>query len=242
MSSILSTKILSASQKELLLNAKLNFVEYNAIKVEFLDFKIDEAFDYYVFTSQNGVRSFLKKTVRLSAVKNKVLCVGEKTKMLLEENGLKVIEMAENSSELSKIISKRYKNVSFLIFSGNLRRPELPKELKRNHIQYKEIIVYNTHLNYKVFKQEFDGILFFSPSGVQSFSKENSLKNNTAFCIGKTTAVEAEKHTNQVIIANKPTVENVLVQVIKDKSHFRQKPKQLKKNPDKAGFTDLNYD
>ncbi len=215
MSSILSTKLLSASQRELLLNADQNFLAYNAIAIEFLEFKIESSLNYYVFTSQNGVHSFLKDRAK---IKKPAFCVGEKTKLLLQQNEFKVEELAYNSSDLADIIVKKYKNESFSIFSGNLRRPELTKELQKNNIRYNEHIVYNTFLNYKKFDKVFDGVLFFSPSGVESFSKENNLNYSWAFCIGESTGVEAKKHTEQVLIVNKPTVENVLVQAIK---HFR---------------------
>ncbi len=217
MSSILSTRLLSPSQKELLLNAKQNFVDYSAISIEYLTFKIDEEFNNYIFTSQNGVKAFLKSIHHPDIYTKNVFCVGEKTKLLLEENNLKVLETAENTSKLSKIIVEKYKNSSFFILSGNLRRPELSEAFKINNVRYKEVICYNTTLNYKRFDSTFDGILFFSPSGVLSFTKENSLTTSWAFCIGETTGEEAKKHTDQVVIANKPTIENVLVQAIK---HF----------------------
>jgi len=216
MSSILSTKLLSSSQKELLLNANQSFVAYDAITIEYLKYEQNKTtFDYYIFTSKNGVKAFLKNE---NQNKKPVFCVGKKTKICLEENGFKVAKTAHNSMALGKIIAKSHKNESFLIFSGNLRRAELGSILHQNNIYHKEIIVYTTHLNYKRYTRSFDGILFFSPSGVQSFIKENRLENSYAFCIGNTTAMEAKKHTNQVIIANKPSIENVLVQAIK---HFR---------------------
>ena len=228
MSSILSTKILSPSQKELLLNANLNFVAYNALKIEFLPFTVDENYDYYLFTSQNGVKAFLKNTKSSDVLNKRVLCVGEKTKRLLEHSGLKVVETAQNSLELGEIIAKKYRKSDFLIFSGNLRRHELPDLLKKNNIRYKEVDSYLTHLNFKAFARNFDGILFYSPSGVQSFIRENQLHDSWAFCIGKTTASEAKKYTGQVITANKPTVENVLVQAIKHfDSHLYRKDKDL---------------
>ena len=57
--------------------------------------------------------------------------------------------------------------------------------------------------------------MFFSPSGVKSFSIKNKINNAIAFCIGETTANEAKKITQNIIIANKASIENVLVQVIK---------------------------
>ena len=221
---ILSTKILSTPQKELLLNANQNFVEYNALNMEFLSFKIDAEYDYYIFTSQTGVNAFLNNNNGTKLAEKKIFCVGDKTKTLLEQHGTTVIEIAQNSFGLGQIIAKKYKKSSFMVFSGNLRRQELPDILTKNNIRYKELEIYNTHLNYKQFNRNFDGVLFFSPSGVQSFIKKNQLDCSWAFCIGETTASEAKKYTNQIIIANKPTVENVLIKAIKHfNSHLFEK-------------------
>lgn len=64
------------------------------------------------------------------------------------------------------------------------------------------------------FEQNFDGILFYSPSGVQGFCKENELKDSTAFCIGTTTAAEAKKHTDKVVISKEPTVKGLVHQTV----------------------------
>ena len=51
--------------------------------------------------------------------------------------------------------------------------------------------------------------MFYSPSTVQSFLKQNDA-NGIAFCIGETTAEEAKKHFTDVRIAKVPTVESVI--------------------------------
>ncbi|MEO0902719.1 MAG: uroporphyrinogen-III synthase, partial [Bacteroidota bacterium] len=71
----------------------------------------------------------------------------------------------------------------------------------------------------KKFDTTFDGYLFYSPSGIRSFLEVNTLSESPLFCIGETTAQEAKKHSENLIVANKPTVENVLVQVAK---HFKK--------------------
>ena len=70
-------------------------------------------------------------------------------------------------------------------------------------------------LNPMKFHQLFDGILFFSPSGVQSFMVENSMESAMAFCIGETTASEAKKHTENVVIANSTSIESVIAKSVK---------------------------
>ena len=218
MKTVLSTKMLSLSQKELFLNSGLGLVEYDALKIEFLNVKIPLDYTNYIFTSKNAVKAFLKQTKELDIPKFNTFCVGEKTKALLEENGLKVVEIAENASELAENIIKRHQNETFVFLCGNKRRNELPDMLTKNNVQYKELEIYRTNLNPKRFQRDFDGILFFSPSGIRSYLLENTIENSTLFCIGETTAAEAQKHSKNIIIANKPTVENVLVQAI---NHFR---------------------
>lgn len=219
-STILSTKRLSGSQRELALNGKLNIVEYDAINIEYLPFEINSDVDCYIFTSKNAVHSYLeeKKSKVNKAEKSQILkavCVGEKTKLLLQKNNFEVLATCENAENLSQIIITNYKFYSFLFLSGNLRRTTLPEQLIKNKIDYKEIEIYRTILKPKKFKNTFEGILFFSPSGVESFIQDNSLSDSTAFCIGSTTMNEAKKYTNRLIKANKPTIENVIVQAVK---------------------------
>ena len=218
MKTVLSTKILTPSQKELFLNSGLGLVEYNALSIEFLDVEIPLNYKNCIFTSKNSVKAFLQQTQGLDYSKYKTFCVGEKTKCFLEENDLKVVKVADNSSDLAHFIAENNQNEEFLFLCGNLRREELPQILSENNVQYKEVEVYRTHLNSKQFDRYFNGVLFFSPSGVRSYLQENSIANETVFCIGETTAAEAAKYSNTIIVATKPTVENVLVKAI---NHFK---------------------
>ncbi len=208
---VLSTKKLSLPQKGLLLNSGMGFTEYNAITIAFIKQNSTAHIANAIFTSKNAVKAILDSEISVS----NCFCVGENTKKLLQKNDLKVIEVAQNATNLAKTIVKKYKNEDFSFFCGNLRRNELPELLKQNNINFNEHIVYNTHLNTKKFSRFFDGVLFFSPSGVQSYVSENTLDQSVAFCIGNTTASEAKKYCKTIVIANKPTVENVIVQVVK---------------------------
>ena len=106
MKTVLSTKILTPSQKELFLNSGLGLVEYDALKIEQTDVKIPFNYTNYIFTSKNAAKVFLNQSERLEKSKFRAYCVGEKTKALLEENGVKVVEMAQNASELAEILLK----------------------------------------------------------------------------------------------------------------------------------------
>ncbi|MCM8569573.1 uroporphyrinogen-III synthase [Gramella jeungdoensis] len=210
MPTVLSTKKLAANQKELLLNSGISLVEYDAIKITYIDFAIEEKqIKNAIFTSKNAVKAIEGKDLKIG----NCFCVGDKTAALLEQNGYSVIEKTQNSAELGKALVEYHHEKHFHFFCGNKRRDELPEILKEHKVNFSEIQVYETALNPKKFESDFDGIMFFSPSGVKSFVQENKIKN-TAFCIGSTTAEEAAKYTDNILVASKPGIENVIAKVV----------------------------
>ncbi|HEX5668158.1 MAG TPA: uroporphyrinogen-III synthase, partial [Chitinophagaceae bacterium] len=68
-------------------------------------------------------------------------------------------------------------------------------------------------------RELFDGIIFFSPSAVESFFSMNQISNNTiCFAIGDTTANALKQHTNnRIMVAKNPRQEDVIAMVI---DHF----------------------
>ncbi len=220
---ILSTKKLTASQKELLLNANISFVEYDSIRFTYIIKQDITCFDNLIVTSKNGVVSLVTNKV-LAQLKNKNwYCVGEKTAQVLIENDIKPIEIGQNAVDLALKLTKNHQNLSFTYFCGNLKRRELASVLNENNIQLNEVEVYQTHFNSKKINSDFNGVLFFSPSGIKSFLEQNKIGNKIAFCIGNTTANEAKKYTENIIVSNKPTVENTIVQVVKYANNERPK-------------------
>lgn len=211
MPTVLSTKKLTISQRSLLLQADVGLVEYDAIGIELVDFEENDSIKNAIITSQNTINGLVDKRVQ---IKN-CFCVGVKTKAMLEANGYQVKVMSDYGKELAEIIVNKFADTQFTFFCGNLRRDEIPELLKENNVSFTEVEVYKTILKPKKFERTFDGVLFFSPSAVESFTKENRLENTIAFCIGTTTAAEAEKYTDKIIVATKPTIENVIVQVVK---------------------------
>jgi uroporphyrinogen-III synthase len=214
--SILSTKILTPAQKFVLTNAQIQVEDYDAIKIEHSTTNIDLSFKNIIFTSQNTVKAFLKKIggQNVQIANYNGFCVGEKTKSLLEKNDINVLEMTNYGVELAQILVEKYPNETFLFLCGNKRRNEIPAQLSKHKVSFKEQIVYQNTPNPVTFATDFDGILFFSPSAIESFTAKNKLKNSIAFCIGTTTAAEAKKHSNNIIVAEKPTVESVLDKVV----------------------------
>lgn len=214
MTQILSTKKLSKVLKNKLYDAKIELVEKNFIQTKSIDFETSQLNEYLVFTSKEAVKSVLKSDVK-NVHSISCFCVGSKTRNFLEKKGFIVLESADYAEELIQIIESKYKTNSFTFFCGNIRRNTIPDFFQQNKIVYNEIVVYETKLKQHQIKEPFDGVLFYSPSGVNSFLKKNSLENKTCFCIGTTTAKALENKTNNIIIASQPTVENVITEVIK---------------------------
>jgi len=203
---VLSTKKLTSSQREIISNTDIDLVEYNAITIEKLQFANQVVTENAIVTSQNSASVLIESKTEL---KN-VFCVGEKTASLLVGNDYNVVETTKNSLELAKIIVKKYKSDSFVFFCGDKRRKELPNILSENKVDFTENILYKTKLNSHKFEEVFDGILFFSPSGVESYMQENPLDNSLVFCIGNTTATAIKEEAAKVIISDTPSVEDVL--------------------------------
>jgi uroporphyrinogen-III synthase len=212
---IVSTKKLLTNQKQDLLDANIFLIEENFIETKIKKFEFSKVHENLIFTSQNAVHSILQHP-KCNELKGKsVFCVGMKTKELLTENGFDVVAYTGYAADLAEIISLIYSSESFTFFSGNLRRDVLPNTLKENGIIFNEIEVYETNITSKKMTSKQDGILFFSPSGVESYFKLNAIKNETCFCIGETTAEALEnKKVKNIIIAEKPSVDSVIAQVI----------------------------
>lgn len=211
---ILSTKTLLNNQKEALVNANFNVIEVDFIQTKSQAFELNEINDNLIFTSQNAVQSFLLDPKSEELKTKNIFCVGLKTKILLSESGFNVIAYTGYAEDLAEIITLIYANESYTFFSGNLRRETLPQALKAAKIKFNEIQVYETTLTPQKIKTPVDAILFFSPSGIESYLKENKIKNETCFCIGTTTSSALDGITKNIIIADQPTIEDVIEEVI----------------------------
>lgn len=212
--SILSTRKLLSNQKQLLLNAGFKLEEVDFIQIQLLPFTVDSVNDFLIFTSQNAVKSVVQNE-RFSFLKSKkCFCVGIKTKRLLEQNGFEVVRYFEYAEELAAYLLLHFSNTSFTFFTGNLRRDTLPEAFEKGKIIYKEIEVYHTKLSPQKRNHQTNGILFFSPSAIESYLQNNNLINEMCFCIGTTTAEPLVNKTKNIQIAVEPTVESVIEAVI----------------------------
>lgn len=212
---ILSTKKLTTLQRNLF-KPKLTIIERDFVKIEWINIYKNE-FKYcpskVIFTSQNAVKSILKSFSRNELTFDEIYCVGEKTKKFLEINNFEVTHFEHYGKDLANYIinQKNIKEITF--YCGNIRLDELPNKLNENQIKINEVVVYKTVLNQVEIIDSIDGVLFFSPSGVQSYLMAKNSVKPKAFCIGTTTALSASKYFTDVVVVDNPTIENVIHKV-----------------------------
>ena len=175
-----------------------------------------------IFTSVNGVEAFFqnqflpKENFTISPY-NKIYCVGMKTKLKIKQFGFGVFKTLKNAKDLCEFIIEKSNREDFLHFCGNFTLDILDEKLPLQSIKYQKIECYETELLYPKAQKKFDALVFFSPSGVRSFAKYNSLEHTTLFSIGDTTSAEIKKLTQQEIITSKDQNLNSLLMLINDK-------------------------
>jgi uroporphyrinogen-III synthase len=169
-----------------------------------------------VFTSMNAVEA-VAEFILEELPTWKIYCIGNTTKQLVEKyfGKTSIAGFADNATSLAvTIVADEPAEVTF--FCGNQRRDELPEILRSNDIEVDEIVVYETISLPQKINEEYHGILFFSPSAVQSFFIVNKLGSLTVlFAIGETTAAEIKKFTtNTIIVSDEPGKENLAEKMI----------------------------
>ena len=152
----------------------------------------------------------------------KVYCTSGRTKetLLKYVNADAIIDTADNAAELAEKIWSNGEGEApahCVFFCGNRRLDVLPNKLLTAQIGLQELVVYETNFAPQKVNLGYNGILFFSPSAVQSFFLVNQISHITLlFSIGKTTKKELQKYTrNKIIVAEKPTVESMMNDVMK---------------------------
>ena len=216
--SVYSTKKLSELQKEVLSSA-IGIDDSDFIKIRFNRIPpkvMKNEIENVVITSQNGVEALLNSFTKDEMKFKNIYCVGRRTKKLIENRIGKVAKVAKNAKALAEYLSTALENKNVTYFCSDVRLDILPAYLQSHDITVNEVEAYKTMLSPEKLDDSVTGVLFYSPSGIESYLTENNA-DKVAFCIGETTAKEARKHFENVQVANLPSVDSVLELV---NSHF----------------------
>lgn len=227
---ILSTRPLDpslaeqAAQQGILLES-LSFIETHPLVDESLCGKIAELAGHaamVVFTSMNAVDAVSGCLSAGLTPPWKIFCIGSATQEHVRENFGEdcIAGTADSASALAAVIVGHSDIKEVVFFCGDQRRDELPKKLWDSGVRVKEHVVYHTKATPHTISKDYDGVVFFSPSAVNSFFSINTLPAATVlFAIGHTTAdAIREWCINPVIVSDSPGKTALLRQVI---DHFK---------------------
>lgn len=210
--SIYSTKKLSENQKKTV-PTSFKVDDSDFIKIRFNRISpriVKDEIENVIITSKNGVESILNNFTKDELNFKNIYCVGRRTKKLIEQKIGPVAFSAKNAEKLADYLVDELQNKEVTYFCSDVRLETLPKKLGAQSIKVNEVEAYKTMLSPNKIDESVNGVLFYSPSTVESYMQENVTEDKVAFCIGETTAIEAKKHFKEVKIAKMPTVESVL--------------------------------
>ena len=180
-------------------------IRFNRIAPKVIKNEIDNV----IITSKNGVEALANSFTSDELNFKNIFCVGRRTKKLIEQKIGKVTHSERNAEKLATYLSNEIKGQEVTYFCSDLRLDTLPSVLTENGIVVNEVEAYKTMYSPSKVDEKVNGVLFYSPSTVESYMKENAA-NKVAFCIGESTAKEARKHFENVQVAKLPTVESVI--------------------------------
>ena len=162
-----------------------------------------------IITSKNAVEALITNYSAIELQFATIYCVGRRTKKLIENRIGKVAHSEKNAKTLAEYLVEYIEGTEATYFCSNLRLDDIPTILEENNINVNLIEAYQTKYDATKVDDNIEGVMFYSPSTVQSFILENNA-DKIAFCIGETTATEAKKHFKDVRVAKVPTVESVI--------------------------------
>lgn len=208
---VFSTKKLTEDQR-LLFHEKVvvesaDFIKISLNRIHPRFFK--KEIQNVVITSKNAVESLITNYSAIELQFKNIYCVGRRTKKLVETKIGKVAHFENSAEKLANYLVEYMEGTEVTYFCSDLRLDDLPTILEKNNIKVTEVEAYQTKYDAVKLPESIEAVMFYSPSTVQSFIKQNEA-HVIAFCIGETTAKEAKKYFSDVRTAKVPTVESVI--------------------------------
>ncbi len=186
-------------------------------------------YDKLVFTSSEGVRSFLSwlmeegHDMRELAGKG-IACIGTATAEALKEFGLHADFVPSVYS--GRVLGQEMIRTGFvdkdsrvLLLRADISSKDVTDELEKAGIEYLDYIVYHTHIlkNPPIERYEDCIVTFTSKSCVTGFADSMGTKDFAgvrALAIGESTADEARKYGFEVSVSDKATIESMIDKAI----------------------------
>lgn len=206
-------------------------------------------FQWLIFTSTNGVRSFFENLQEIQGNQNlpeslQFAVIGNKTEQILNSFGYKAAFTNPGSTgeDFAEYFIQRIKientKPNVLLALGNIARNLIQDQLNE-FATCTRLNLYETEtpdtLDKKTMQlissDKYEMLLFTSPSGIRNFMKlavDIQPEKIKMACIGETTAKAAiENHISPVIVANKSTVAGLFESVLNYYKNIKQQKLQL---------------
>lgn len=231
---ILSTKLLDQTMIELadqngIQIHQASFIETKCILTQEQEKSIFQLLQspHNIIITSNKAANILASILNKITTEHNYYVVGSSTAATIKKLGKNhfISYTANHAIELGTYIFQQHADKKFIYFSGDIRREELPNLLNQHKVLWQEIPVYTTQLTPHKLTNAFDGILFFSPSGVNSYFTYHSPKPfQTYFSIGSTTTQSIENYTiENIVTISTPSTELLIQKIIQ---YYNQKNEQ----------------
>lgn len=190
--------------------------------------KIDlRKFTAIILTSRNAVDHFFRvaEEMRYKVPDSlKYFCQSEAVAYYLQKYVVyrkrKIYVGKRTFAELMPTI-KKYKNEKFLLPSSDMLKPEIPKQLNKLGVQWKEATFYKTVVSDLSNLKEvfYDIVVFFSPSGIKSLFENfpDFEQKNTRIAVFGNSTIKAAKAHGLTINIKAPTQETPSMTMALDK-------------------------
>lgn len=173
----------------------INIIPFTSIRFKQLvkKYEIEENYDWILFTSKQGVKSFFKACDKAKLEKKKIAAIGEKTKEYLDKFGVNVdfIPTKYSSEEFVKEFPQKNKVLKGIFYpASELADNFIKNKFENENIKLVRKNFYTTECVNDFEIPEFDGIVFSSPSGAKCFFKKfdkSNLHNKLVVSIGTKT-------------------------------------------------------
>ncbi|MBO3096673.1 hydroxymethylbilane synthase [Gelidibacter pelagius] len=208
---VFSTRNLSELQRQRFKNVTVESTDFLKISLNRIAKPILKSpIENVIITSQNAVEAITASVPKEELQFKNIYCVGRRTKRLIENRIGKVKHSENYAKDLAAYLVEFIDGTEVTHFCSDIRLDELSQTLEKNNIKVNEVEAYKTVLDSEKIDPKIEGIMFYSPSTVESYMINNEAEGKVAYCIGDTTAAEAEKHFEDVRVARIPTVESVI--------------------------------
>jgi uroporphyrinogen-III synthase len=172
-----------------------------------------------IFTSFEAVKAIRKLLIIEALHGKRILCIGDRSANFFRQFNLEVIQ-AENATALTHLIlTDEHQKTAY--FHGNRSLDIVPDYCATQQHALKTVEVYHCELTCPKINaiDSYQIILFYSPSGVESFLQHNRIPENTfTAAIGSTTAA-AVPNTN-TWIASKANTDTLIQESIQRYTNY----------------------